>query len=77
MRLINYDDNGVFLGATGVSITNEYIAKQICLQIESCAINYLGNEKGVSFYFNPKSTFEKLNWEPKISFEEGIKSMLI
>jgi UDP-glucose 4-epimerase len=74
--LMNYESNDIFLGATGISISNDEIAKIICSNVKSCIVKYRGIEQGVSFYFNPILTFEKLNWKPKIDISEGIKSML-
>ncbi|MCF6129903.1 NAD(P)-dependent oxidoreductase [Flavobacterium sp. AS60] len=69
-------NNHTYLGATGISVSNKKIAEEIQKHIE-CVIEYTGKETGQSFYFNPKQTFEALNWKPQISISEGIKKMLL
>jgi UDP-glucose 4-epimerase len=67
--------NGIFLGATGVSISNKEVANEIAKNIE-CKIEYLGVESGHSFDFNPSESHKILNWKPKVTFSEGIKHFL-
>jgi UDP-glucose 4-epimerase len=69
------DNNNIYLGATGISISNKIVSQEI-QKYTDCVIEFKGKETGQSFYFNPKVTFEILNWKPKISFEEGVKKML-
>lgn len=69
------EDNNTYLGATGVSISNKAVSEEI-QKYTNCSIEFVGEETGHSFYFNPKYTFEILNWKPKTSFPEGIKKML-
>jgi len=69
------ETNNTYLGATGVSISNKNVSEEI-QKYTDCKIEFKGLETGQSFYFNPKVTFEILNWRPKTSFEEGIKNML-
>ncbi|MBX0333254.1 NAD(P)-dependent oxidoreductase [Pontibacter sp. HSC-14F20] len=72
----NYPENGVFLGATGQSISNIEVAKNVCAKIDCCLIEFTGEERGTSFYFDPVQTFDKLNWRPKVAFIDGIKSCI-
>ncbi len=67
--------NDIYLGATGISVSNKHVSEEIQKHIE-CEIVFQGEENGQSFYFNPKQTFEKLNWQPKTTISEGIKKML-
>lgn len=69
------DENEIYLGATGVSVSNKKVALEI-QKHTGCIIEYKGIEKGQSFYFDPSQTFEKLNWQPKTSIEQGLKNML-
>jgi len=68
--------NGVYLGATGKSISNKEVAEEVAKFI-SCTVLFRGEDFGDSFYFNPQKTHAELNWVPKISIAEGIKKMLI
>ena len=68
-------NNSTYLGATGISVSNKKIAEEIQKHID-CVIEYTGKETGQSFYFNPKQTFEALNWTPKTSISDGLKKML-
>lgn len=68
-------ENGIYLGATGVSNSNKEVAEEISKWVD-CTIRYSGEDFGQSFQFNPQKTFDKLNWTYKISISEGIKRML-
>jgi UDP-glucose 4-epimerase len=68
-------DNQIYLGATGVSVSNKQVAEEIQKHID-CSIEFTGEENGQSFYFNPKQTFELLHWQPQFGISEGIKRML-
>jgi nucleoside-diphosphate-sugar epimerase len=70
------NDNHIYLGATGISVSNKQVAEEIQKHIE-CSIAFTGEETGQSFYFNPKATFELLNWQPLTSISDGIKKMLV
>lgn len=70
-----YEGNDVFLGATGMSYSNYYIANILKQQDNDIKINFIGEEKGLSSYFNPEATMSKLEFTPKITIEEGIKKM--
>ncbi|WP_162126236.1 NAD-dependent epimerase/dehydratase family protein [Flavobacterium phycosphaerae] len=69
-------ENHIYLGATGVSVSNKQVAEEIQKHIP-CNIEFTGEENGQSFYFNPKQTFEILHWRPQIGISEGIKKMLV
>lgn len=70
------EDNAIYLGATGMSISNKKVAEEIQKHTTS-TLEFVGEETGQSFYFNPKQTFEKLHWQPETSLAEGIKNMLV
>jgi UDP-glucose 4-epimerase len=67
--------NNIYLGATGISVSNEEIAQEIKKHVE-CDIVFVGEETGKSFYFNPTKTFKDLGWTPQTTISEGIKRML-
>lgn len=69
------ESNNIYLGATGVSISNKEVSDEIKKWVP-CTIEFIGEEKGKSFYFNPSKTFEALDWQPKTTFSVGIKKML-
>lgn len=68
--------NGVYLGATGKSISNREVAEEVAKFI-SCTFIFKGKDVGASFYFNPQKTHLEVNWTPKILMTEGIKNMLL
>lgn len=68
-------DNNRYLGATGISVSNKEIAEEI-RKHTGCTIEFIGDETGKSFYFNPTKTFKDLNWSPQTTIFEGIKRML-
>lgn len=72
-------ENGIYLGASGKSVSNKRIAEIICdtLGRESCKIKYGPHaETSPSLYYNATRTKKDLEWYPKISIEEGIKSFV-
>jgi UDP-glucose 4-epimerase len=69
-------NNNIYLGATGISVSNKEIAEEI-KKYTDCFIEYKGEETGKSFYFDPSKTFEELNWHPTTTIAEGIQIMLV
>jgi UDP-glucose 4-epimerase len=67
--------NGIYLGATGVAITNKEVATEIAKHI-NCKLVFEGEESGQSFVFNPQLTKQLLQWTPTVSIAEGIKKMI-
>ncbi|ADQ79100.1 NAD-dependent epimerase/dehydratase [Paludibacter propionicigenes WB4] len=70
------NENRIYLGATGISISNKKVSFEIKKWIE-CSIEFEGTETGQSYYFNPRNTFDELGWKPLTSFSDGIKKMLV
>ncbi len=70
------ENNNIYLGATGISVSNKEIAEEIQKHTD-CSITFIGEETGKSFYFNPSKTFKELNWHPTITIADGIQKMLI
>ncbi|RTZ00882.1 NAD(P)-dependent oxidoreductase [Flavobacterium sp. RSP49] len=68
--------NGIYLGATGKSISNREVAEEVAKFI-SCTVVFKGKDLGASFYFNTQKTQLEVNWTPKILITEGIKNMLL
>ncbi|KAB1155845.1 NAD-dependent epimerase/dehydratase family protein [Flavobacterium luteum] len=68
-------DNNRYLGATGISVSNKEIAEEIRKHTGS-SIEFIGDETGKSFFFNPIKTFKELNWSPQTAISKGIKLML-
>lgn len=70
-----YDQNDIFLAATGKSYSNHYIANILKQQKNDIKIHFSGIESGSSFHFNPEATFNKLQFKPEVPIEDGIKKM--
>ncbi len=68
--------NEVYLGATGVSYSNNYIANFVASKIDDCRIVYTEGDEGLTYKYDSLGTFQKLNWKPLISFEFGLKQMI-
>lgn len=79
LKTFDCSENGIYLGATGHSISNLEIAKLVCENIlGACEVELLDKpESSVSFYYDPSWTMKKLDWQPKIGIVEGIKEMLL
>jgi nucleoside-diphosphate-sugar epimerase len=75
IKAMNTSENGVFLGASGISVSNYEVAKIISVKHNS-KISFTGSESGSSFFFNIDETKEKLNWKPQVDIENGIREML-
>ena len=69
-------NNGIFLGATGVSYSNLQIAEVVSSLVPDCIIEFTGVESGTSFYFDPSFTMEKSRWSPDAIIEDKIAEML-
>lgn len=68
-------NNDIYLGATGKSISNKAVAEEIS-KWTGCSIEYTGEDLGQSFHFDPQNTFKELSWFPKTTFSDGIKKMM-
>ena len=68
--------NEVYLGATGVSHTNNFIANIVASKIGNCKIVYKEGNEGITYNYNPLDTFQKLNWKPHFPFEIGLMQMI-
>lgn len=70
------NNNDIYLGASGKSISNKKVAELVS-KYTGAKINYDKEETGNSVFYNPIKTFKKLNWTNGTSFEEGIKKMIL
>lgn len=66
--------NDVYLGASGKSYSNKFIAETIKAEENDVEIIFKGEETGGNLFYNPELTFDKLNWKPKTSIEEGLRA---
>lgn len=76
LKALEANENNIYLGASGLSYSNLQIAEAICNNLPNCTIDFKGEEKGVSFFFDPKLTMQTLNWQPQIDINEGIRKCL-
>lgn len=75
VRIWEIQANDVYLGATGISITNREVANEIAKN-SNCEVQYTGIETGDSYQFDPRLSFLKLKWMPKVAFTDGIRQMM-
>jgi len=68
--------NEVYLGATGLSYTNNYIANFVASKIYNCKVVYREGDEGVTYNYDPSDTFQKLNWKPDFPFDLGLMQMI-
>ena len=64
-----------FLGVAEREYTNDNVAK-IISDLTGSKINYLNEDKALSFHYNNKLTQKVLNWHPEIELKEGLKNYL-
>ena len=70
------NQNNTIIAATGKSISNLYLAKEISGNINGTVIKYQGQDTAGSFKYDISGTHEIYGWVPKISIENGLKSYL-
>lgn len=75
-RAGNHDSNGIYLGATGRSVSNVEIAKSVQTQVPDCSIEFSGEDTAISFRFDPKNTFIKLGWKPRKFVLDSLTDLL-
>jgi UDP-glucose 4-epimerase len=75
IKAMYYENNDIFLGATGVTYSNLEVANLVQSFCENTIIEFSGEETGTSIIFNSDSTKFKLNWKPCILINDGIKNM--
>lgn len=71
-----YEYPEIFLGATGISLTNKEIAESIIKKVPNGKIQYIGSSTAPSQYLDPKWTMKTLNWHPKYSLLDYINEMV-
>lgn len=67
--------NGVYLGATGQSISNLEVARMVVDLIPGTKIKFSGEGQTESYYIDPQWTMKKLRWKPKKAISEGVKEV--
>jgi UDP-glucose 4-epimerase len=63
------------LGVSSKEYTNDEVAKIIANETDSI-INYLNEDKSVSYHYNNELTQKVLNWYPQIELKDGLKNYL-
>lgn len=76
IKLAENNQNGIFLGATGISLSNLEVAEFIKENIPDCVIEFQGEEFGQSCLFDATQTWKKIRCKPIVNFSDGIKTML-
>lgn len=76
-KMIAFNDKITFpvLGVYSKEYSNEEVAKIIANETDS-AINYLNEDKSVSYHYNNELTQKVLNWHPQIELKDGLKNYL-
>ena len=71
-----YVENGIFLGATGHSVSNLEVAKEIQVFIPDLFIDFQGKDTSPWFQFDPTNTNERLGWHCKHELRNTLKEMI-
>lgn len=68
--------SGVYLGASGVSVSNREIAEAICAIIPSTKIVHKGRDNATSLRIDPQKSFADLGFTCEYSLEKGLRDMI-
>lgn len=68
--------NEIYLGATGKSVSNLDIAKNIQKLIFGCKLEIQESINSQSYFFNPEMTMKKLEWKPERSIQRDLKLLV-
>lgn len=66
------EENGIYLAATGKSLSNKQVAEIICRKYSNSKIIYESSDNSFSYEFDMTSTNERLSWQPKMIFKDEI-----
>lgn len=69
-------ENGIYLGATGQSLSNLQVAKIIKQYLPECQIKFAGTDTAPWFRINPASSEKKLNWCATHKLISALKEMI-
>lgn len=67
--------NGIYLGATGKSISNPEVAK-IIQKLTGCKLNFQLTDNSPSYSFDPEKTMKELNWRAGRSIREDLEELV-
>lgn len=73
LSTINSVKNNIVIAATGKSISNYEIAKEICNNVSGAFVKFLGDDHTESSQFDVSHTHTSYNWTPKHSIKEWLK----
>ena len=68
--------NGVFLGASGITVSNQRAARAVASEIPGTEIEFDGEDATPSTSYDPSWTFRQLRFSPAVDFEEGVGRMI-
>lgn len=68
-------ENEIYLACASESVTNNEVANIVKTHTK-CSISYFGDDNILSIYYNNEKTRHKLNYQPNITLEEGLKSLI-
>lgn len=71
-----FPKNGIFLGASGASVSNRQVAEAICGIIPDTKIVYQGSDHAASLRVDPSESFTAIGFSCKYSLEMGLQDMI-
>jgi UDP-glucose 4-epimerase len=74
-RALDNAANGIYLGASGKSLTNLEVARIVQGQVPGSRIEFAGDDNASSFRFNADRTQEQLGWYPERSLSDHIEEL--
>jgi UDP-glucose 4-epimerase len=69
-------ENGVFLGARGVSVENRVIAAYVAERVAGCGLCFAGEDSSRSFDYDPRATWDTFGFAPRRTVFEAVDALL-
>lgn len=74
--ILNFRNHSTILAASGKSISNLELAEIIQKEFINCKLKFIEANEGLSRKFSIEKTKNDYNWNPKITFIEGLKKII-
>lgn len=76
LATLNTISSNTVIAASGESITNATLAKEISHNVSGCVVNYRGQDNASSYLFDISNTKKTYEWSPKIAITEWLKEVI-
>lgn len=75
LATLNTISNNTVIAASGESITNATLAKDISHNVSGCVVNYIGQDNASSYLFDVSNTKKVYDWSSKITIKDWLKEV--